>query len=520
MVSPMREKRAWPPRDRDADGETVAAFEATVAVVKETVVRSGEVLVSAKEDLSDHKRWLKAQTAAVQADRDRHERWLQRQHERQEALERRDRKRAKRRAARQAAMLAVKDATSRWVFAVRSAIGSVIGKILTALNFVFGSIAGGIAGLWRKLGDGVLFVARSVRRGVLFAVDAARAFAASIARLLSSSGTAATVKFNAVAPSANNFLSVAFGGVAARTREVSRAAGKGFAAVFARLSDGASAITQKAGEALEPAWRTVSQRAYALTPALWDRAAQARGHVGDFAQAGTARIQGFLPGAKATPVEGENALSLPVRVRGFELSQMLIIAGVLLLVLGGLMLGGGLLLRAGTPSSSTIEAASPAEPIAWLFDHKTFPLAERSLFAYETTPAGVRIQGFSIGGVNMAEDPISSLEAVLKPDLHSEELKLDLVVETPGDIAGGEPPAEADTAAVPPGTIPSQAPFKLVFLFSAPEAPQDVLKAAGGLLLKVRYEIAGKEKSFIQYLPADLLEEQLAEIQAEAAKGS
>jgi hypothetical protein len=509
MVSPMREKRAWPPRDRDADGETVAAFEATVAVVKETVVRSGEVLVSAKEDLSDHQRWLKAQTAAVQADRDRHERWLQRQHERQEALERRDRKRAKRRAARQAAMLAVKDAISRWVFAVRSAIGSVIGNILTALNHVFGSIAGGIAGLWRKLADGVVLVARGVRRGLLFAVDAARAFTGSIATLVSSS-----------APSATHFLSVAFGGVAARTREVSRAAGKGLGAVFARLSAGASAVTQKAGEALEPAWRTVSQRAYTLTPALWDRAAQVRGRVRDFAQAGTGRIQGFLPAAKATPVEGENALSLPVRVRGFELSQMLIIAGALLLVLGGLMLGGGLLLRAGTPSSSTIEAASPAEPIAWLFDHKTFPLAERSLFAYETTAAGVRIQGFSIGGVNMAEDPISSLEAELKPDLHSENLKLDLVVEKPGDIDGGEHSAEADTAAVPDGTIPSQAPFKLVFLFSAPEAPQDVLKAAGGLLFKVRYEIAGKEKSFIQYLPADLLEEQLAEIQAEAAKGS
>jgi len=63
MVSPMREKRAWPPREKDADAEAVAAFEQTVAVVKETVVRSGEVLVSAKEDLSDHKRWLEAQRA-------------------------------------------------------------------------------------------------------------------------------------------------------------------------------------------------------------------------------------------------------------------------------------------------------------------------------------------------------------------------------------------------------------------------------------------------------------------------
>ncbi|MGH6830318.1 MAG: hypothetical protein ACREDG_04115, partial [Methylocella sp.] len=98
MVSPMREKRVWPPQDKDSDGETVAAFEAAVAVVKETVVRSGEVLVSAKEDLSDHQRWLKVQTAAVQADRERHDRWLHRQRERQEALERREQRRTRRRA--------------------------------------------------------------------------------------------------------------------------------------------------------------------------------------------------------------------------------------------------------------------------------------------------------------------------------------------------------------------------------------------------------------------------------------
>ena len=520
MVSPMREKRAWPPRDRDSDGETVAAFEAAVAVVKETVVRSGEVLVSAKEDLSDHHRWLKAQTDAVQADRERHERWVQRQHERQEALERREQKRAKRRATRQAAMQAVKAAIARIGLAVRSAIGSVIGKILAGLTYVFGSIVGGIGWFWRRLGAGVLLVVGAAQRGVLFAAGTAQTFAGSAAGLLRSTGAAAAAKVNTVAPSAGNFLSVAFGGIAARTREAWRTIGKWLAATFAWLSVKTSAITQRAGGALGPAWRTVSERAYALTPALWDRAAKASGGVRNFARAGTAHIQGFLPGAKAAPVEAENALFLPQRLRGFELSQMLIIAGTLLLVLGGLMLGGGLILRAGTSSSSTIEAASPAEPIAWLFEHKTFPLAERSIFAYATTPAGARIEGFSIGAVNMADDPITSVEAVLKPDLHSEELKLDLVVDKLGDVAGAEQPSEAPAVDAPPGTIPSQAPFKLVFLFSAPEAPQDVLKASGGLLLKVRYEIAGKEKSFIQYLPAELLEEQLAEIQAEAAKGS
>ncbi|HAN62305.1 MAG TPA: hypothetical protein DCQ79_00260, partial [Rhizobiales bacterium] len=105
MVSPMREKRAWPPRDKDADGgESVAAFEATVAEVKQTVVRSGEVLFSAKEDLNDHQRWLEVQNAAVEADRARHDRWLQRQRERQEAIERREQAKRRRQAMRQRAV--------------------------------------------------------------------------------------------------------------------------------------------------------------------------------------------------------------------------------------------------------------------------------------------------------------------------------------------------------------------------------------------------------------------------------
>src|SRR3990170_2470196 len=136
MVSPMREKRAWPKREKDADAESVAAFEATVAVVKETVVRSGEVLVSAKEDLNDHQRWLKAQTAAVEADRARHDRWLHRQRERQEALERRERKRARRRLMRQAVFGSIKDAISATIFGIRSAIWLLFSKTVAGLNYI------------------------------------------------------------------------------------------------------------------------------------------------------------------------------------------------------------------------------------------------------------------------------------------------------------------------------------------------------------------------------------------------
>jgi hypothetical protein len=524
MVSPMREKRAWPPQDRDADGESVAAFEATVAVVKETVVRSGEVLVSAKEDLSDHRRWLKAQTEAVQADRERHDRWLQRQRERQEALERREQKRAKRRAARQAALQAVKDSISRALFAVRSAIQRTIAGILKGLkdglHYVFGSVLGSVAWFWGKLREGLQLATGVAHRSAVSAGSAVQAGARSTVGHLRSAVAVGSGKFQAWAPSAGRLVSAAFGGLSARVRDASNSIGRGLAPAAGAISAKATAVARDASAALGPAMRGARSRAYALAPALWDQASNAAGRVLALAETGTARIQHFLAAAKGTPAEGENALSSLQRLRGFELSQMLIIAGTLLLVLGGLMLGGGLMLRAGTPPASAIEAASPAEPVAWLFEQTDFPLAERSIFAWERTPEGVRIKGFSIGAVNLGDDPINALEALLKPDLHGEDLKLDLEVDKPGDAAGAEQATEVAAAKAAGGAIPSQAPFKLVFLFPATEAPEDVLKASGGVLLKVRYELAGKEKSFIHYLSPEFLEAQLAEIQAEAAKGS
>ncbi len=488
MVSPMREKRVWPPQDKDSDGETVAAFEAAVAVVKETVVRSGEVLVSAKEDLSDHQRWLKVQTAAVQADRERHDRWLHRQRERQEALERREQKRTRRRAMRQAAVRSIKDAVSAASLAVRSVLWLVVAKIVSGLNYI----------------DGL--AARVVWGGLLIAGRTARPLALSIWILLSAGVSRIAAKVDALAPSVGNFLSLCFGGLAAKAHDISRSIGRGSAAGFSWLSAKADPLTRSAGEALAPALSGVSARAYALAPSFWDKVARA----------------GL--GARHCPrVDAENAVSLPQRVGGIDLSQMLIIAGALLLVCGGLMLGGGLILRASMPSSP-LAAASPAEPIAWLFEHKNFPIDERSVFDFAVTPEGVRIKGFSIGGVNMSDEPLGSVGGVIKPDLHGQELQLAVIVGRPGDHAVGAQPSEAAAAEAPADWIPPQAPFKLVFVFpGAADAggmtPEEVLTASGGLTLKVHYEVAGKRKSFIQYLPPLLLEDQLNEIQA-GAKGS
>ena len=584
MVSPMREKRTWPPQDKDSDGETVAAFEAAVAVVKETVVRSGEILVSAKEDLNDHQRWLKAQTAKIQADRQRHDRFLQRQRQRREALERREQKRERRRARRQAAARSINDAVSAAIFAVRSAVWLVVANTIAGLNFIDALAAYGLRWMWawirhlafsvagatwrgvsfagrmaRSLKDAVsaaiyavrsavwLVVAKTIAgqnfldalaayglrwmwawirhlafsvagatwRGVSFAGRMARSLALSLAERIARAGQAAGHYAR------DGALRVQFGGIATRIRDVSRAAGRGLKSGLAGVSAQADVLTRSAGEALGPAMSAIAARAHALAPSLAERIARTGQAAGHYARDGALRVQSLLTRATSPAVEGENAVSSPQAVGRFDLSQMLIIAGALLLVCGGLMLGGGLMLRAKTPAPLVTTSAS--EPIAWLFEHPSLPLDERSVFVFDTTPDGLRIKGFAIGGVNLSEETLGALGGVIKPDRSDQDLDLALSVEKPEGDADGAPSAQL-LAGQPEGTIPSEAPFRLVYLFPAEGADsgltsQQVLSTYGGVLLKVHYEMGGKQRSFIQYLPTSLLEEQLSEILA-SAKGS
>jgi hypothetical protein len=557
MVSPMREKRTWPPQDKDSDGETVAAFEAAVAVVKETVVRSGEVLVSAKEDLHDHQRWLKAQTAKVQADRTRHDRFLHRQRERQETLLRREQKRERRRAKRQAAARSIKDAVSAAIYAVRSAVSAaiyavrsavssaiyavrsavwlVVAKTIAGLNSIDAAAAYGLRWLWGWARYGALYVAVHIQRGASFAGGAARSLTLRLWSPLSAGVAAIGAKAHAAAPSVGNFLSLCFGGVAARTRDVSGAIGRGLGAGLSGLSAKADVLMRQAGEALgramasiaarthalAPAMASIAARTHALAPSLTERIGQARQAAGNYARGSALRVQSLLARSKEAPAaESENAVSSPRAVGRFDLSQMLIIAGALLLICGGLMLGGGLMLRAKTPAP--LVAVSGSEPIAWLFEHPSLPLDERSVFVFDPTPDGLRIKGFAIGGVNLSEETLGALGGVIKPDGRDQDLDLALSVEKlEGDADGAQ---SESVAVLAEGAIPPQAPFRLVYLFPAEGAnggltSQQVISTYGGVLLKVHYEVDGKQKSFIQYLPTSLLEEQLAEILA-AVKGS
>ena len=526
MVSPMREKRVWPPQDKDADGETAAAFEAAVAVVKETVVRSGEVLVSAKEDLSNHQRWLKVQTAAVEADRERHARWLQRQRERQEAIERREKRRARRRARRQAAARSLKDGVAAAVFAVRSTVWRLFATIAAGLNAIDATAFNGVRWIGARFRGAALYVGGALWRAAFLAGIQLRAVArvvysslasglGSLRVLLAGSAARAGAKVNTVAPVVGNVLGRFFGAVAASTRNASDGLGQWLRASSPWLSDKADNLGRSVGARIAPAFSFVSARAQAFAPVLSERIAKAGAVAGTHLRGSALRAKSLVEWSKAPAVDAENAVSLPHRLGRFDLSQMLIIAGTLLLVFGALMLGGGLLLRTGKPSM--VAAASPSEPIAWLFEHDNLALDERSVFTFAAMQEGTRIKGFAIGGVNMSDQTLDAVGSVIKPDHKAKDVKLALSVEMPDEQAGVTKTFEPGV----PGAIPPEAQFKLLFAF--PEdggmTPGEVLSTFGGVMLKVRYEVAGKDKSFIHYLSPAFLERQLAEIMAEA-KGS
>src|SRR5680860_181411 len=210
------------------------------------------------------------------------------------------------------------------------------------------------------------------------------------------------------------------------------------------------------------------------------------------------------------------------RTRDIDLNQMMIIAGAVLLVCGGLLVGGGLFLRAG---AGTTTAQAPEEEsvsgIAWTFNEPDRPLAERAVFTLSGTPESFRINGLSVSGVNQSDQPLTGIEAVLKPDVQRPDLKLSLQVDK---AAAAPDQAEGHALAiVAEGIVPPHAPFRLVFPFP-PEAMdnadgitvEEFFDSYGGLLLKLRYEVDGAQKSLIQYLGPDLLKAQLDEVSAEA----
>ncbi|HLO24237.1 MAG TPA: hypothetical protein VK193_12565 [Methyloceanibacter sp.] len=652
MASPLREKRTWPPREKDADSAESAAFEATVAVVKETVVRSGEVLVSAKEDLTDHKRWLEAQRAAVQADRARHERWLQKQQEKQEALDRRERAKRRRQLMRQNAMRAVENAAFAVLDSVLSLFWTCVGKIAAFFAYLRDSILRGFAWVGARLRDLAAHVTRLAKAGASAIAGKTRALAGSAGSALSAAGSSVAAKSGELARftgsaltaasslvaaksaemarSTGNALSAAGSSVAAKSAEIAEAAGlhstaasspapaeladvggdqaavapaepipagtpyalaeaapvalaeepaaplaeesapvqpvegaavptagtaiaARLAPIFARvattvrtsvetlarliaaLSAKAAPLARSSAERVSAGLSAISAKVRTASPQLHGAFRKGTETAGLYAKEAAARSGALLARIKPSPSAHENEVSsspdalssqAPARVGGYDLSQMLIISGVVLLVCGGLLVGSGLVLRAaGSGSGPLLGTAAVEKPpsphaVAWFFEEPELPIVERSVFSAELTPHGVRLTGLAIKAENNSDDPLSGLEGVVKPDAKRLDLKLEVKV----DMVPAEGTEGAAAAAVQGnGVIPPHAFFRLVFSFP-PEAHgeepgialNDFIAAYGGLMLKLRYDVAGTQKSLIHYLSPEMLKAQLTEIQHEA----
>lgn len=635
MASPTREKRAWPPREKDAESAESAAFEATVAVVKETVVRSGEVLVSAKEDLSDHKRWLELQRAAGQADRLRHERWVERQREKQEAIDKRERAKRRRQLIRQRAFQAVENAIFASVDFVLSLFWLSVGKIAALFTSIGNAILSAFAWLGARLRNFAASVTRLANKAAAAIAGRTRSLAGATGSAFSAAGSSLAAKSGALARSTSSAVAAAGGSLGARSAELARSAGKtlsaagssaaaksaelapetggrvsaaansptldaasaeaggdhlavatsdhvavatsgdvageaasGLAAgaeiarpggealssrltpvlarvvglarpmqealspLIASISAKAGPLARSIGEQMSAGVSAVAAKMHVLAPSLHGAAARAGQLAGGFAREGSARAGRLLATIKPHPAPSENELSspadaislpaqsAPARIGRFELGQMLIISGVVLLVCGGLLVGSGLMLRAaGTTAEKPL---SPQQAVVWFYEEAELPIVERSVFSADLTPHGVRLTGLAIKAENNSDDALTGLEGVAKPDAKPLELKLEVTVESA--TQGGNGAHEAEAASAPAsGVIAPHAFFNLVFLFppeahgeAAGIALDDFLAAYGGLMLKLRYDVGGTQKSLIQYLSPAMLKAQLAEIQHEA----
>jgi len=681
MAVPMRKKRAWSTREDDAESQETAAFEASVAAAKDTAAKSDAFLSTANSDLTDHRRWLKAQSVAVERDRRRHERWLQRQRDHRLASARKERQSRRRQLMRQRAFRAVQQAGWAGMLFIRSWVLFVIGRIGAGFAYVGFLIARGATSVAQQIAAGVRWTLSSLgllarRSGQGLAAGAAwsgakmRASARVGGGALASSSSLVASKTGRLSQSAGRSLGSGISAAASGSSALAGATGRSASRGLAVLGDKASAFGAAGKRGLASGYRWTKRHSAAVGPAVYVGVAKLGRQAEHYARtrsAGakpvTARpvsappVSASIPAAASVhvievygphresvelfgrpandpwtpspdaqpapqaidiygpfyegfwvagtppnePVTGpepqfvaprgetETALSLwaqgvgaraaafgtlvrlsaggagawvgaqasrarswaetrswaktPAwaktladtqswgrlqswaRTRDIDLSQMMIIAGAVLLVCGGLLVGGGLFLRAG---AGTTTAQAPEEEsvsgIDWTFDEPDRPLTERAIFTLSGTPESFRINGLSVSGVNQSDQPLTGIEAVLKPDVQRPDLKLSLQVDKPSAADQAADQAEGHALAiVSEGTVPPHAPFRLVFPFP-PEAMdnadgitvEEFFDSYGGLLLKLRYEVDGAQKSLIQYLGPDLLKSQLDEVSAEA----
>jgi hypothetical protein len=313
-----------------------------------------------------------------------------------------------------------------------------------------------------------------------------------------------SVKFRDMAPTAGERISQSVSGASAKARELGSAA----------------------ASSIKPAFSGVSGKVQSVAPAFHALVTEAGGKARHYTGAGAAVAAGGMAKVKRLRDAGKNALSLPEGVdkdRG-EISRMLIVAGILMLICGALLIGGGFLLRTGPPSMPSFSSPFTSEPepaeatddvdVVWLFDDQERTFEERSVFTVADGATGARLTGLAFNAENWSDHTLTDLHGTVKPDLKIIDFKLAIEL---GESVGPMPASPA------PDTVPPRTAFRLIVPFPREvmdgEAGVDIddfLSGYGGLTLKVRYAVDGREKSFIQYFTPSMLKAQLAEIAGSA----
>ncbi len=338
MASPMRKKRAWSTREDDAESRETAALDASVAAAKDTAAKSGAFLSNAKEDLTDHKRWLQAQSAAVDRDRARHERWLQRQREHRLAAARRERTKRRRQLMRQRATRAVQQATWAALLFIRSIFLLATAKIVAGFKYAGGMIAWSVAWTGAKIRAFAIYVARLIVAGARWTGAQLAAAARWLGRTVSAGFAWSGAKAQATARAGGSTLAAGSSLVASKAGVAGRSAGRSFGSALslasakgvafagatgrsasrgaAVASDKAAAVSAAGKRQLAAGYRWSKARAAALAPALYVRVAKYGRQAERYAKAGAARADGMFASARLPRSTGGPAPTAVIEIYG------------------------------------------------------------------------------------------------------------------------------------------------------------------------------------------------------------
>jgi hypothetical protein len=189
------------------------------------------------------------------------------------------------------------------------------------------------------------------------------------------------------------------------------------------------------------------------------------------------------------------------------LSPLTIVAGAVLLVA---LPAAGIALLSGNRAESKQEAPAVSlrePPLVWFYDGQDHP--KQSIFVKRNFSGATWIEGISINGENKSNQSLTAVQATLISD-SGEQIELTV-------RATGRQQADADAPNVPSGSA-----FSLEHGFHSDGSShltgmsaEEFLSKYGGMIFRMRYTVAGVQRTLIDYLSPSWLKAQLADASAQ-----